>query len=342
MSMSIIKAEEVVNFDLGLTIVDVRSSSEFEKGHIPSAVNIPLFDDRERESIGLKYKIDKRAATIQGIEIASSKLTELIKKYDEQCPDRKCILYCWRGGQRSSSIGWLLDKVGYQVSVIEGGYKGFRRAGLDKISEDEIKLIILGGKTGCAKTRILELLHKKGEQIIDLEALAHHKGSAFGWIGELEQLQNEQFENELFKEIFQKDVGRPIWLENESKSIGRNYIPDSMWHKMKISPLIAIERDKDRRLTTLVQAYSVTQADDLIRSFEKISKRIGKENCKKAITLIRDGNLKEAAELALAYYDKTYSYGISRHNMTQLVECHDKSDDDIVELLLSERRKLFN
>ncbi|NJN34457.1 MAG: tRNA 2-selenouridine(34) synthase MnmH, partial [Saprospiraceae bacterium] len=137
------------------------------------------------------------------------------------------MLYCWRGGKRSGSMAWLLSFAGFDVATVAGGYKNYRNLVLQSFENQSLKLIILGGKTGSGKTQILKELEKKGEQIIDLEALAHHKGSAFGWIGEEKQPSSEQFENSLFEVIRKIDPTKRVWVENESRNIGTVFIPPS-------------------------------------------------------------------------------------------------------------------
>ena len=176
----------------------------------------------------------------------------------------------------------------------------------------DLKLRILGGRTGCRKTLILKEIEKLGEQIIDLEGLANHKGSAFGWIGEEPQPSTQQFENDLYDRIAELDPERPVWVENESKSVGRVYIPDQFWATMKAAPLIHLEVPLDIRIQHLVDQYADgDNLEELRESFNKIRKRLGGQHLNAAMEALANNDLARAAEIALVYYDKAYDYNLS-------------------------------
>jgi tRNA 2-selenouridine synthase len=189
-------------------LIDVRSPAEFARAHIPNAHSLPLFNDEERAKVGTMYKqMSPEAALLKGLEIVGPKMSGFVKKAIKWSPDRKVIVHCWRGGKRSGSVAWLLKFAGFDVLTIEGGYKNYRQTVLQSFDNQLLKnMIILGGKTGSGKTYILKELEKRGEQIIDLEGLANHKGSAFGWIGENQQPTTEHFENLLHDALRMKAV----------------------------------------------------------------------------------------------------------------------------------------
>ncbi len=304
---------DVLNIN-NIPIIDVRSPSEFKAGHIPGALNLPLFTDEERKNVGITYKHQgKKEAMLTGLSMVGPRLRSMVETSYSLAKKKELLVHCWRGGQRSKSVAWLLQNSGLEISLLKEGYKAYRNFIHIFFESNKFKLVVLGGRTGTGKTQIIRELKLNNEQIIDLEKLAHHKGSAFGWIGEEEQETNEQFENNLFQELYRLDKNRIIWFENESKTIGRNYIPDSLWKKMKISPLINIEIGLELRLQNLIDCYNVKNKDALIISFEKIVKRLGHECANNAIELLRNNEFYEAAKIALSYYDKCYDYNLKEN-----------------------------
>ncbi len=213
--MLYIDSEKFLTLSQSQVIIDVRSPSEFEHGHITGAVNIPVFDDEERKKVGTLYKqAGKQPAIMAGFDFVGPKMSQIAKLAQKAAPQKRVFIHCWRGGMRSSGIGWLLKTAGFEVSVLEGGYKTYRRFVRQKLGE-EINLIVLGGKTGSGKSDILNELATFGEQIIDLEKIAHHKGSAFGDLGQEKQPSNEQFENNLYLELQKLVLLIPFHLSSQ-------------------------------------------------------------------------------------------------------------------------------
>ncbi len=295
-------------------IFDVRTPAEFAKGHIPSAINLPLFSDEERAVVGTIYKqANPEKAFIKGLELAGPKMAEYVKTALQAAPSRKIMVYCWRGGKRSGSMGWLLGFGGFDVQIIEGGYKAYRNYLLTAFEAKKLSIAIIGGRTGSGKSQILRELALKGEQILDLETLACHKGSAFGWIGEKTQPTIEHFENQLFEAVQSLDPARRVWIENESRGVGRVFIPDGLWNQMKQAPLFQLEVSFERRLDHILQVYTQTCKEDLVASFRKLEKKIGNEQMRAAILFLEQGDIKSAAAIALKYYDKLYNYGFENN-----------------------------
>jgi len=291
------------------TLIDVRSPSEFAQGHIPGALNLPLFNDEERAKVGTLYKtVSPDSAFLKGLDFVGPKMSGFIKKVRKWSPENKILLNCWRGGKRSGSVAWLLDFAGFEVKILQGGYKNYRHQVLSRFALN-YKIIIVGGKTGTGKTAVLHALKERGEQIIDLEGLAHHKGSAFGWIGELPQPTTEQFENNFYEALRLLPPEKRVWVENESRNVGTVFIPSEFWFQMKNAPSIHLQVPSEERLKYLVTVYCNTQKEDLIESFQKIEKKIGTVRLKKCENYIAEENFESAAAEALAYYDKTYSHG---------------------------------
>ncbi len=292
-------------------IIDVRSPSEFEKGHIPNAINIPLFSDEERAIVGTTYKrASPEKAMLQGLDFVGQKMSMFVKRAKKLAPEKKLIVYCWRGGKRSGSLSWLWDMTGFDVMTINGGYKAYRTHVLETIDNQPLILNRIGGKTGTGKTKILHHLSELGEQVIDLEGLAHHKGSAFGSLGELPQPSVEHFENRLFDKIRTADSSKRIWIENESRSIGRCFLPDGFWSKFSDSKLYNIEIPTDARIQRLCDDYAKYDKNDLMAVFKNIERKIGGQNAQAAIAALEIDDYPTATKIALSWYDKTYQFGL--------------------------------
>jgi len=258
-----------------IPVIDVRSPKEFETGHYPGAYNIPIFNNDERTIVGTIYKkISRNDSVLKGLELVGPKLKDFAQQAQQIAKNNQLLIYCWRGGMRSASMAWLFETVGIKTHILTGGYKAFRRAGKVRLSKTE-KLMVLGGLTGSGKTETLQEIQKQGEQVCDLEGLAHHKGSAFGALGQERQPTNEQFENNLIYEWFSFDLNKPIWVEDESHSIGNNWIPDELFSIMRQAPVIKMEIDKKLRITRLVNEYAGFDKKYLENCIFKISKRLG-------------------------------------------------------------------
>lgn len=307
----IISVEEFVNRTDNYPLIDVRSPGEFVTGHIQNAINMPIFSNEERAIVGTHYKQNgKYKAVHSGLEFVGPKMADFASQAHKLAKEDVLYVHCWRGGMRSKSMAWLFETIGIETRIIDGGYKAYRQFHRKYLTE--LKLIVLGGSTGSGKTDILRELKANQHQIIDLEGLAHHKGSAFGAIGEEEQPSNEQFENNLFAELEKLDLSKPIWVEDESKSIGKNWITDELFDNMRNTILIYIDVPKEIRAERLVIDYGGFDKALLEGSLDKISKRIGGQNYKECISALNEGDLLKVAMLSLTYYDKTYGFGVSK------------------------------
>ncbi len=316
MTASILPPDAFLSARSDRVVLDVRSPGEFAQGHIPGAISFPLFNDDERAQVGALYKQQgKEEAMLLGLKIVGPKMEKFVRDARKLAPYRRLAVHCWRGGQRSGSMAWLFRQSGFDVVTLLGGYKNYRRHILDAFEQVSFPMIVIGGQTGTGKTKILRELHRLGEQIIDLEALAHHKGSAFGAIGELPQPTVEQFENDLYEAILPLDVSRRIWLENESRSIGRVFVPDGFWRHFKASPLFNIEIPFECRIKNLVDDYTGYSVAELEDAFGRIEKKLGGQHLKTALEALRTGDYATAAAVALRYYDKTYRFGLE-HNIS--------------------------
>lgn len=310
-----------------IPVLDVRTPDEFQKGHITGAINLPLFSTSERDTIGKIYKEHGRdEAILKGLELTGPRIGKLVVSGKEMANHNELLLHCWRGGLRSASLAWLFDVSGIKSFVLSGGYKKYRNYILEYF-KSPFQLIIIGGMTGSGKTDILLNLKEKGKQVLDLEALAHHKGSAFGSLGEEEQNSNEQFENDLFSFLAGCNLKKPIWVEDESQNIGRNLIPSGFFQQILNAHLICIETDVQTRVKRLVRDYADFPPELLEISIKKISRRLGGLTTQKAIEALKQGDFGRVAELMLSYYDKTYTHSLSKRDASKVHNIRIDKDD---------------
>ncbi|MGZ4087636.1 MAG: tRNA 2-selenouridine(34) synthase MnmH [Bacteroidia bacterium] len=307
-------------------LIDVRAPVEFEKGHIPGAINIALFDDTERAEIGTLYKQNgKQEAVLRGFEIVAPKLAEFIRTAKASSDGRDVFVYCFRGGMRSNSFGWLMNTAGLNARILKGGYKAYRNFVLNEFATPR-KLMLLGGSTGSGKTEILKAL-SGAVQVIDLEAIARHKGSAFGGIGQATQLSQQLFEHELHNAFSKKDQSQFILLEDESMAIGYNKIPYPLWLQMKSAPVIRLIVPFELRVKRLVKDYGAAPSEKLKQSLLNIASQIGPKNTKDCLEMIDKGQMDEVARITLGYYDKAYEFNYSKKEKSQVIELSCDTDD---------------
>ena len=301
---------------LSSIIIDVRSPAEYEHAHIPDALNLPLFDNEERAMIGTTYKKQSREAAIKaGLPLFGNKMLPMIETVESwmaaaqkegELTKPTIYVHCWRGGMRSAAVAWLLDLYGYKVIQLTGGYKAYRNWVLEQFTIP-YSLKVVGGYTGSGKTEILHALQEKNYAVIDLEGIAHHKGSAFGAIGQLPQPSQEMFENILAKTLFEVNKNnKPIWIEDESQRIGTVLIPTPLFHLMRNCTCYFMTIPFEQRLAFILEGYGKFDVQSLIEATERIQKRLGGLETKNAVAHIMQGELKEAFSILLKYYDKWY------------------------------------
>jgi len=304
---------------LRLPVIDVRSPGEFMQGHIPGAHNIPLFDNEERARVGTTYvKIGKEPAIELGKVIAGEKTDYYLNAIRDVAPDKKMLLHCWRGGMRSAKIAAFFAEAGYQVFVLEGGYKAYRGYIRKQFSSGR-QIFLIGGYTGSGKTGILKEIIKLGHQIIDLEALACHKGSNFGHLGQNAQPTTEQFENNLYKLWSELDPLKPLWLEHESMSIGTVTLPDTFHAAMLNGTLFFIELPKDYRIKRLVDEYACFEKPVLQAVLEHLGQFMGTFQAREVLVALQNDDFEKVADIALTYYDKLYANSLVRRPVQKIV-----------------------
>lgn len=299
------------------SIIDVRTPAEFEQGHIPGAINVPLFSNEERVVVGTIYKKEgKQAAIVKGLEFVGPKMASMVSKAQQLSKENTICVHCWRGGMRSGSVAWLLQMYGLNVFTLQGGYKQFRNIVLSGF-EISAEVKILGGRTGSGKTEVLKQLVMKNEAIIDIEGLAHHKGSAFGGFHQ-KQLSQEQFENNLFMAIESTGNAKHVWIEDESRVLGSKVIPLPVWEKMRVAEVFYIDVPFEVRAKKLVEEYGVLPKEQLEKAIIGISRRMGPEQSGHALTALHNNDLAEVCRLCLEYYDKGYDHGMKKRENLKL------------------------
>ncbi len=317
--MKEISPSEFLALAASVPVIDVRAPAEYAAGHIPGAFSLPVFDDQERAQVGTAYKQRSRTEAMDiGLEIVGPKMRGFVAAARELAPGGEILIHCWRGGMRSASMGWLLETAGFRVSILTGGYKAYR-AHIRENLVDGKRFIVLGGQTGSGKTRWLNQLREAGEPVVDLEALANHRGSAFGGIGLGTQPTNEQFENELFARLQEFAAEAYIWIEDESRNIGSIFMPEPFVLAMKSSPVIRIEVPEEIRIQIILDEYAGLDKSHLAGSIQKISRRLGGLVTQECLQKLEEEDFAAVVGLLLPYYDKTYSHSLGTHPASQIV-----------------------
>lgn len=292
-------------------LLDIRSPAEYERGHIPGAISFPLFSNEDRAIIGTLYKQNgKIDAVKKGLEIVGPKLAEFVEMAESLMAPH-LLMYCWRGGMRSDSMAWLLDKAGLDIDLLEGGYKAYRNALVDYFRAP-LPLRVLTGYTGSRKTSLLHIMEHKGAQIIDLEGLAGHQGSSFGNQKTTGQPTSEHFQNLVFEAFRPFDLTAEIWIEDECHRIGQVTLPDDLFRQMSLAPHFFLEVELLERIDFLVQDYGNLPVEKLTTATRNIAKKLGYDRAATAIEHIKNGELGLAAEIILSYYDRYYLKSIAR------------------------------
>ncbi len=307
--MHIVEIADIITGNGNFTPLDVRSEGEFLQGHIPNAVNVPLLNNEERRQVGICYKQKgNKAAVLLGYELLGGKFASIIREISQLFPHQKITLHCWRGGLRSRIVGQLLENMGFDVYIIQGGYKQYRQWVL-KSFDEAFAVKVIGGLTGSGKTELLHLLRASGGQIIDLEGLANHKGSTFGGIEQWPQPTQEQFENNLSQVILQGDRNEAFWIEDESRRIGNICIPLQLWDMMRSSMLYEIELSYAERLNRIMKEYTELPREKLREKTSLLKKRLGDKKLSEILQFLDHGDMKSWAMELLNYYDKNYAFG---------------------------------
>ena len=294
---------------------------------------MPLFTDEERKVVGTAYKQESRETAIKiGLDYFGVKMRSMVEEAEAivknhnyagsgDSRQQKVRVHCWRGGMRSAAVGWLLELYGFKVEILEGGYKAFRSWVFEQFLMP-YPFNVLGGYTGSGKTELLQQLGAQGHVFIDLEAIAQHKGSAFGGFGVVQPGQ-EMFENLLALTLFEKvntlPAGSRIWIEDESRRIGGVNLPAEMWQSMRDAPIYFLNIEREERLKFITAGYSKHSKEELVNAIIRIQKRLGSQDTKNAINFLLEDNHKACFEILLRYYDKYYQKSMEmRDNHNEL------------------------
>ena len=299
-------------------IIDVRSPSEYAEDHIPGAINLPVLSDAERARVGTVYVQQDRflARKVGAALVARNAARHLEGALADRPGGWRPLVHCWRGGQRSGSFAAILGQIGWRVDVVAGGYKAYRQLVVAALYKRPLAAapVLIDGGTGTAKTRLLHHLAQAGEQVIDLEGLAAHRGSLLGGMAGGQPAQ-KAFESRLAMALARVDPARPLWLEAESNKIGEVLIPPSLWAAMRRAPRIRVEAPLAARARFLTTAYA-----DLLAEPEALCARLaglvpyhGRARVAQWQAMARAGDFTAlAAELVTHHYDPRYAKSAAR------------------------------
>ncbi len=308
----IINIDEFLQLRNDLPVVDVRSEGEFAAGNILGAVNIPILKNEERVQVGTDYKKKGQLEAIKtGFRLVGPRILDIVNDAEKVAAGRELIVHCWRGGMRSGNFCQFVGMARIRTHQLQGGYKAYRQKALSAFTQP-FNLNILSGYTGSGKSEVLRALKQQGAQVIDLEDLANHKGSVFGGLMMPPQPTTEQFQNLLFEEILKLDPAKPIWIEDESITIGRIVLPDPFWRQMTTSRIILLDVDKDVRVQRLVKDYGAANRDEFLEAMTGITKKLGGQHFLAAKEKLLSDDMASCIEILLTYYDKAYGSGMEK------------------------------
>ena len=347
--MQVIAVEEALNNE-PILFIDTRSPSEYEQGHIPGAVNVPLLEDDERAIVGTLYKqLGQEEAKQRGLEIVSGKLADLVKKVASlmaNSPSSSLVVYCWRGGMRSRSVLTILELMGIAGRQLIGGYKAYRHYVQEKLASFPLhpKMIVLCGSTGVGKTSVLQLLAEEGYPVIDLEKLANHRGSAFGQVGRGKPATAQNFDAQILQLLVQYNGEPYIVVECESKRVGNVYLPEILCEGMKSGLRILTRASISTRVQRLIFEYTdvlLPHDPEILISINSLTKKLGKKKVAQLILDYEAGDLVAFTQALLEeYYDPLYGYEIaSTESFDLIVEAEDLNQSAAVIAEYIERLK---
>lgn len=295
-------------------IIDVRSPGEFAQDHLPGAINLPVLDDAQRAEVGTIYVQDSRlrANRIGAAHVARNIARHLETAFADRTEDFKPLIYCWRGGQRSNAMATILQRVGWQTAVLDGGYRTYRRWVQARLYDTPLNLdlILLDGDTGSAKTAILGALAERGVQVVDLEGLACHRGSLFGALTGQEQPDQKRFESQLILAFDALDPSRPVVVEAESSKIGNRVLPPMLWAAMRKAPRVEVTAPVSERARYLVETYGdiTARREALLAILERLPIHPSQRRLAAWCEMVERGAYADLAEaLMSAHYDPAYA-----------------------------------
>jgi tRNA 2-selenouridine synthase len=316
--------EALSRLDTFSAVIDARSESEHGLDRIPGAVNWPSLNDAERVLVGTEYKqVSPFAARKRGAALVARNVAMHIERHVLDLPrDWSPLVYCWRGGQRSGALATVLGQIGFRVHLLEGGYREFRRAVVAQLETlpASLDLRVVCGPTGSGKSRLLAELARQGAQVLDLEALANHRGSVLGLVPGSPQPSQKAFDSSLWDRMRRFDAARPVFIESESKKVGDLRVPESLVQRMRASPCIRLELSLDRRVELLMHDYRffVDDTPAFCERLDALRALRGHETVNAWQEAARAGRSAEVVrELLTLHYDPIYLQSL-RRNFAQL------------------------
>ena len=303
------------------TVIDARSPAEFADDHLPGAVNWPVLDNDERREVGAEYvQVSAFDARKTGAAMVAKRIGELLQDHVQGKPrDWQPLVYCWRGGKRSGTLAWFLDQIGFRTTLVQGGYKAFREQVREQLGSLSMRLnfVVIAGRTGSGKTRLLQALDEAGAQVLDLEALACHRGSVLGGLPVEGQPSQKAFETQLWQRLAAFDPARCIYVESESRKIGRLQVPTALLERMRSDGrLVMVAMPDKARVQLLLEEYGFF-ADQLERfcgHLDSLVELRGRDTVAAWQALARAGHWAEVfGALMRDHYDPLYLKSIARN-----------------------------
>lgn len=301
-------------------VIDARSPSEFSLDHLPGAVNWPSLEDEERRLVGTEYRqVSPFEARKRGAVLVARNIARHLERDTLALPrEWRPLIYCWRGGQRSGALALVLGQVGFDVHVLEGGYREFRRrlvAELETAGTD-LDLRLICGRTGSGKSRLLQTLAALGAQVLDLEALAQHRGSVLGSLPGAPQPSQKRFETLLWQQLRAFHRDQPVFVESESRLIGKLRVPEALLQHMRAARCLRVEMPVPARVQLLMQDYAhfVQEPAQLLQRLDSLREVRGHEVVQAWQALVRAGQLEAAVtQLLSEHYDPIYLRSMGRN-----------------------------
>ena len=301
-------------------VIDARSESEFAEDRLPAAVNWPSLTDAERAAIGTEYKqVSPFAARKHGAVLVSRNIARHLEREVQPLErDWRPLVYCWRGGQRSGALATVLDQVGFAVHVLDGGYQAFRRAVVAELEQLPAPLALRAvcGRTGSGKSRLLHALRDAGAQVLDLESLACHRGSVLGPLPGVPQPSQKRFETLVWQALRGFDRARPVFVEGESRTIGRLRVPAALLERLRAAPVLHVEMPLAARVEFLLEDYAhfVVDIPGLCDRLQALRQLRGAAVVEAWQAAARAGEVaRVVCELLEQHYDPIYLRSMERH-----------------------------
>lgn len=311
--------EAIAQLHHGDTVIDVRSPAEWAIDHIPGAINAPVLSDTERSEIGTLYARSAFEAKKRGAALVARNIANALEHdFIDRPRDWRPMIYCWRGGNRSLAMATVMERIGWKARVLEGGYAAYRKFVVADLAQHVVRLryVVVCGVTGSGKTAYLRRLQDQGEQVLDLEGLAHHRGSLLGHEPQGQQPSQKQFETRIWDRLRRFSEDRPVFIESESKKIGAVQVPDALITRMRESPCVELAPPLEDRVSFLCHDYAhfFDRPEALLTQLERLRPLVGDKRLNVWAELIRQRRWPElVTSLLLDHYDPTYTASMRRN-----------------------------